>query len=113
MARDSINALIVDLGILPITPKDRFTVSYCGSLLDIQITRATSGSRENAQFIEQGAAIPFSVWKPFDPKSISKKDRNILICNLYEQGKTQGELSKIFGITQASISKIINANSIL
>lgn len=112
MARDSINALIVDLGMLPVSTKDRFTFTYCGGVLDIQITR-TSGINESAHFIEQGAAIPFSVWKPFDSESLTKKDRNKLVCNLYEQGKTQTELAIMFKQSQANISKIINANSVL
>ncbi len=101
-----IPALFDQLGIRQVKSSDRFVLTYRDGLIEAHVKRK-SGQTETA--IKHVKGNGFSQFTVFDPELMSREDRNWLIRSKYRKGETQSDLAKIFGLSQAMISKIVSA----
>ena len=95
-------ALLENLGIQKVTPKDKFTISYQEGLLKVVVKRSTGKTETATKYIKGG----FHQMSHFDPNEMSKHDRNELINRKYKSGESQASLAQTFGLSQAMISRI-------
>jgi hypothetical protein len=99
-------ALFEQLGISRVKKSDQFTISYRDGFLEANVKRK-SGKTETA--VKHVRGDGFTQLTTFDPEGMDKNERNDLIKNKYAKGHTQSDLAKLFGLSQAMISRIVGS----
>ena len=105
-AKHPVPALFEHLGIKQIKPSDRFWLTYRDGIFEARVKRKSGQTESVIKYVKGNG---FSQMTAFDPDLMTKDDRNNLIRILYKNGERQTSLERKFGLSQAMISRIVNA----
>lgn len=100
-------ALFERFGMPAVKTTDEFSLNYKDGLMQVVVKRSSGKVETNTQTVNNRGG--FSQMTNFDPSSMSLDQRNSLIKKLYKGGRgdSQSNIGKIFGLTQAQISRIV------
>jgi len=97
-------AVFEHLGLGNVSPSDELTLVIRNKILEATVRRKDGVTQTAILHIGSGG---FKSMTEFDARKMSKDDRNSLIRKKYNNGESQSSLAKMFGISQAMISKIV------
>lgn len=93
-----------ELGIREVSPEDEFHLSYKKQFLQVRVKRESGDTVVATRHV---TGKGFRQITQFNPGDLSKAERNMQIHAMYDSGYTQAELSNIFGLSQAMISRVL------
>lgn len=102
-----IPALFRDLGLGSVSTKDKFTISYEAGTLKASVKRSDGVAHTVIRNVHSG----FRAMTEFDPDTMrNKAERNKYIRQAVAGGARQKQVAEQFGLSQAMVNRIVNAD---
>ncbi|WP_410687942.1 helix-turn-helix domain-containing protein [Avibacterium paragallinarum] len=93
---------------LPIESTDSYTITGAENVAFVQVKKANGIIKTATLKISTTGALEQRIYTHYDPELQSIEERNKTIRNLKRSGMTQAEIAKIIGISQPTVSNILN-----
>ncbi|WP_374244159.1 hypothetical protein [Zoogloea sp.] len=103
-SRHPVPAVFEYLGLGNVKPSDELMLVMRNRTLEATVKRASGVTQTATLHIGSGG---FKSMTEFDPGQMPKDERNDLIRQKHAKGERQSALAKMFGISQAMVSKIV------
>lgn len=93
---------------LPIESTDSYTITGAENVAFVQVKKANGIIQTATLKTSTTGALKQRIYTQYDPELQSIEERNKTIRNLKKSGMTQAEIAKIIGISQPTVSNILN-----
>ncbi|MFZ7199543.1 helix-turn-helix domain-containing protein [Avibacterium avium] len=93
---------------LPIESTDSYTITGAENVAFVQVKKANGVIQTATLKISKTGALKQRTYTHYDPELQSIEERDKTIRKLKKSGMTQAEIAKIIGISQPTVSNVLN-----